>query len=236
MNYLWSLLRFIRVLPLLGLLACAPMRLVPGTYIETRGPGVVMLAGQTVRLAEGQTFAYNYWSDDMASGRYGQGTYHLRGHQLHLEFGAAPLVVAAAVARPLATSPDSLVLEFLVLARPPGHGAEVAPLAYATIAAHTESEKVVEVSSDSAGHAVLRLPRTARWLSVKSLGFSPWWQECPPSSTAYRLELPAKQGTPYAAGTSKSFRLARRQPARTLLVREGAMQVVFERQPNPRGE
>jgi hypothetical protein len=71
MNYLWYCLRFIVALPLLGLPACAPMRLVPGTYTETRGPGVIMWTGRTLRLADDHTFAYSYWSDDVASGRYG---------------------------------------------------------------------------------------------------------------------------------------------------------------------
>lgn len=230
MNGLRSCIRFVVTLPLLGLLACTPMRLVPGTYTETRGSGVVMWTGRTLRLADDHTFAYSYWSDDVVSGRYGQGTYQLRGHKLQLQFEAATPVAATAIARPLASSPDSLVLKFLVLARLPSSGAKAVPLAYATITAHTEAGKVVEVSSDTAGHATLRAPRGTRWLSVQSLGFSPWRQECPPRGTAYRLELPANQGTPYAAGTSMVFNLVRHYPANSLVMRQGAAQTLFELQ------
>ena len=230
MNYLWSCLRFLIALPLLGLLACAPMRLMPGTYTETRGQGVVMWTGRTLRLADDHTFTYRYWSDNLANGRYGQGTYQLRGHKLHLQFEAALPMAATATSWPLVPPPDSLILKFLVLARPPGSGAKAVPLAYATIAVHTESGKVVEVSSDTAGHAALRVPRNARWLNVQSLGFSPWRQECPPSSTAYRVELPASQGTPYAAGTSIVFSLVRHQPATTLVMRQGMAQALLKLQ------
>lgn len=184
-----------------------------------------------MRLTDNHTFAYRYWSDDVASRRYGQGTYQLRSHKLHLQFEAALPVAATAVARPLATSPDSLVLEFLVLARPSSSVAEAEPLAYATIAATTELGKVVVIAmSDTAGRAVLRLPRNARWLNIQSLGFSPWRQECPPSSTAYRVELPINKGAPYAAGTSMIFNLVRLHPTNTLVMRQGAAQALFNLQ------
>ncbi len=167
----------------------------------------------------------------MSSGRYGQGVYHLRGNKLYLQFEAVPPVAAIVAARPLATPPDSLRLEFLVLARSLAGGAGSAPLPYATITAHVEQGEIVaSVMSDTAGYAVLRVPRGTRWLSVQSLGVSTWRQECPAGSTAYRLELPVNQGTPYAAGTNKVFRLVRHQSPETLVVRQGAARVVFERE------
>lgn len=214
-----------------GLLACAPMQVATGNYNETRGPGVVMWTGQTLCLAADHTFAYCYWSDDVSSGRCGQGVYRLRGNKLHLQFGAMPPAVATAVARPLATPSDSLKMEFLVLARALASGASPTPLPYATIVAYAGPGKIVASAvSDTAGCAVLRVPPDTRWLGVQSLGFATWRQACPPSSTSYRLELPANHGTPYAAGTGIVFRLVRRQPSQTLLVRQGAARVLFERE------
>ncbi len=234
MSYRWSFLRSALVLPLASLSACAPMQLATGCYTETRGPGVVLLTGQTLCLAANHTFAYPYWSDNVSSSYYGQGVYHLRGNKLHLRFEAVPPAAATTVARPLVTPPDSLYMKFLVLARSPAGGASPAPLPYATIAAHAESgNAVASAMSDTAGFAVLRVPRGTRWLSVQSLGFGIWRQECPPSSTTYRLELPANQGTPYAAGTSKVLHLVRQQSPRTLLVEQGAARIVFKREPSP---
>lgn len=208
--------------------ACAPVRLAAGEYTETRGPGVILLEGQTLRLASDHTFAYQHWSDDMSSSRYGTGTYHLAGRTLRLRFGA-PLAAAVGVqTQPLAAAPDSLVLAFALM----GQTATASqPLPGATILAYGAAGQVVAgATSDAAGRVVLRLPPGTQQVRVQSLGFLAWQQACPVRSTAYQLELPANLGTPYAAGTVKEFRLERGEPsATTLVVRQGGRQTIFQR-------
>jgi len=211
--------------------ACAPVRLTAGEYSETRGPGVILLEGQTLRLASDHTFVYEHWSDDVSSSRYGMGTYRLAGHKLQLRFVAPPLAVVEVQAQPIAAPADSLVLAFAVVGRPTLGTAQTQVLPGATILAYDATGQVVAgASSDAAGRAVLHPTHRARRLRVQSLGFVAWQQACPASSTAYRLELPADAGTPYAAGTVKEFRLKRSpQPAQTVVMSQGRRQTVFQR-------
>jgi|GEM_PF-2198159 len=217
--------------------SCAPVRLAAGEYSETRGPGVILLEGQTLRLASDHTFAYQHWSDDASSSRYGTGTYQLAGNKLQLRFGSPPPVVVEMQARPLAAAPDSLVLAFAVVSRPAPGTTKAQVLPGAVILAYDAAGQVVAgASSDAAGRAVLRPTRQARQLRVQSLGFVGWQQACPASSTAYELALPANEGTPYAAGTVKEFRLRRGpQPAQTVVLGQGHRQTVFQRPPAAQG-
>ena len=216
-----------------GLAACAPVRLITGDYRETHGPGVILLAGKELRLSDDHTFVYSYWSDDLSSGRYGTGTYQLLGNRLRLEFVGQPPVVVNVLAQSLVPRPDSLILAFAVSGGAAIGTAEVTTLPGASIIAYGEAgQPVAAISSDAKGRAVLRLPRTARAqrLLVQCLGYKPWRQECPASSTAYQLELPPDAGTPYAAGTRKEFRVLR-QTAAALVLKQGPVQTTFQRQP-----
>jgi len=209
-----------------GLPSCTSLHSAAGTYIETRGPGVVLWAGRTLQLFDDKTFTYSYWSDDVGSGRYGSGTYRLAGNRLRLLFGPVLPAVAVATARPLAARPDTL-LEFEVLAHAPTGLAPMRAITYATIAAHDAQGKIVAaVASDTAGRAVLRPLGSTRWLSVQSLGFVTWRQVCPSGSTAYRLVLPTNQGTPYATGTRMSLRLK----VTTLMLKQGSARFLLERE------
>ena len=216
-----------------GLAACAPVRLVAGSYSETRGPGVVMWEGKELRLAGDHTFWYSYWSDDISSGRYGTGTYRILGNKLKLSFTAQPTSIPTVVARPLVSGSDSLVLAFTVVGSETYGSALTTALPGATVIAYgTAGQPLAAASTDAQGRAVLRLPRAARaqQLLVQSIGFVEWRQECPTRSTAYQLALPANAGTPYAAGTRKEFRVLRHTDT-TLVLGQGPRVTTLRRQP-----
>ncbi|QKG54513.1 carboxypeptidase-like regulatory domain-containing protein [Hymenobacter sp. BRD67] len=222
--------RLLALLLVIGAVGCTSVRLPPGSYSETRGLGVIMWEGKTLQIASNHTFAYSRWSDDINSGRYGTGTYQLTGTKLLLQFQESPPIVVGVQAQQLALPPDSLLLTFTILGRPVVGTAEAAPVSGATIAARDEKGKpVAAVSSNAAGRASLRVPPSTAQISVESLGFVTWRQACPPGSTAYRLELPPNDGTAYAAGTVLKFRLVRRPPPNTLVMKRGKNQTVFKR-------
>jgi hypothetical protein len=214
-----------------GLVACAPGRLLSGAYVQVHKPGSIALEGKILCLADDYTFAYNSWSDNLSSNRYGIGTYQVVGQQLRLSFGVSTPAIASAQMQALVARDDTLVLAFVVR----GSSAAGPPVAipWAVITAYDRADKVVAVAStDVQGLAQLRLPRSAQpqRLRAESLGFISWNQDCATGSTAYQVVLPSNQGTPYAAGTVKEFRV-RRVVGRRLLLSQGTTQIAFKRQP-----
>lgn len=216
---------------LAGLAACAPGRLPSGTYVQAHRSGVIALEGRTLCLADDHTFAYVFWSDDLSSSRYGAGTYQLAGRRLRLIFAASLPVAASAQVQALATAPDNLVLAFEVRGRSAAGRAVALP--YAVVTAYDKANKLLTgASTDAQGRAKLRLPRGAQpqLLRAEGLGFVTWNQACAIGSATYQVVLPPNEGRSYAPGTTKEFRV-RRASSQRLLLRQGAAQLAFERQP-----
>ncbi len=220
------------LLLVVGLAACAPVRLATGNYREMGKPGVIMLEGKELYLADDHTFSYSYWSDDINSGRYGTGTYRIAGKQLQLSFVAQPTRAATVAARPLVSGADSLVLAFTVAGRGTPADTLATALPGATVVAYgAAGQTLAAASTDAQGRAVLRLPRAARaqQLLVQHIGFVEWRQECPVRSTVYQLALPAHAGTPYAADTHQKFRVLRHTTT-TLVLGQGPRVTTLRRQ------
>ena len=216
---------------LAGLAACAPGRLPSGTYVQAHRGGAIALEGRTLCLAENHTFTYTFWSDDLSSSRYGAGTYQLVGRRLRLIFAASLPAAASAQVQALATAPDSLVLAFEVRGR--SAAGRVVALPYVVVTAYDKANKLIAAAStDAQGRAKFRLLRGTppQLLRAECLGFTTWNQACATGSAAYQVVLPPDEGRPYATGATKEFRV-RRASSQRLLLRQGAAQLAFERQP-----
>jgi hypothetical protein len=195
----------------------APTKLETGSYEELNEPGVIAFTGRTLHLNPNHTFFYTYRSDDLASSKYGTGTYQLAHQKLRLVFGNTAQPVAQVQAFPLATRPDSLVLAFLVQSLE--DSVVAVPLAEATIVARAASTPAVGVTTDAMGRATLRLARAAlpSMLAISHVGFSTWQQACPASDAVYVIKLTLDRGTPYEVGTVKELRVRRHRGQQVVL-------------------
>jgi hypothetical protein len=196
-----------------------PIKLATGSYEELNEPGVIAFTGRTLHLNPDHTFFYTYWSDDLASSKYGTGTYQLAHQKLRLVFGNTAQPVAQVQAFPLAARPDSLVLTFLVQSLE--DSVVAVPLAEATIVARAASTPAVGVgvTTDAMGRATLRLARAAlpSMLAISHVGFSTWQQACPASDAFYVIKLTLDRGTPYEVGTVKELRVRRHRGQQVVL-------------------
>jgi hypothetical protein len=195
----------------------APIKLATGSYEELNEPGVIAFTGRTLHLNPNHTFFYTYRSDDLASSKYGTGTYQLAYQKLRLVFGNTAQPVAQVQAFPLAARPDSLVLTFLVQSLE--DSVIAVPLAEATIVARAASTPAVGVTTDAMGRATLRLARAAlpSMLAISHVGFSTWQQACPASDAVYVIKLTLNRGTPYEVGTVKELRVRRHRGQQVVL-------------------
>jgi hypothetical protein len=211
-----------------GVVACTtPKALITGNYVETRGPGVILWESIELQINPNNTFVYVHSSDDIASGKYGEGTYKFTDKKLRLTFANLVPATPQMQSHPLIAHPDSVTFTFLVKSGNSRNPELGAALPEATIIALDVVGRVITgTSSDKAGFGTLRLARAShpQKLIISSVGLLTWEQACPASSTAYQVQLPENLGTPYAAGTVKEFRVLR-QAGGQLVLKQGANKI-----------
>ena len=210
-----------------ALSSCAASReLAVGEYVETRGQGVVMWTIRHFRILPGHTFQYELSTDD-ESGRYGAGSYTLRGNRLQLLCnGKAFVPASSAQQQALPTRPDSLLLTFKVF----DGGDESYPEPFASIelrdkAGHVEKQIV----SNYDGQAVVRTARSQHPHSmlIRQVGRQPFEQPWPDSSTAYKIFLQPSWGALYPAGSRLQFRVLEQTPTQLVVGRDKKSKVTF---------
>jgi hypothetical protein len=185
----------------------AAQKLTPGSYVETPDTGILW-EGHTLAFHADYTFSYNKWSDNLAANEYGAGTYQIRNKVLTLSFEKQlPQHPAQVQTRLLDSGPDSLVFTFSITTNTSGKE-DVEPVPYATINALDASGKAIASTyTNEQGQGVLRFARVAspQMLRVALLGWLPYSQPCPASSTAFQVLLEPKRGTFVQAGTTKEY-------------------------------
>jgi hypothetical protein len=206
----------------LALSSCAASReLAVGDYQETRGPDVMMWTIAHFSILPGHAFQYGISTDD-ESGRFGAGSYTLRGKRLQLLFNGKALVPPSyAQLQRLPTRPDSLLLTFDV--HDAANGNE--PLFLVGVTLCDEAGGVV---SGEDGRAVVRIARSHHThpISIKYVGRQTLEMPWPDSSTAYQIYLHPSLGTLYPAGSTLQFRVLEQTPAQ-LVVRRGKSKATF---------
>jgi hypothetical protein len=222
------------LVPLLAfsLAACTSSRsLATGDYEETRGPGVMMWTYLSLRILPDQTFEYVYNTDD-EGGKYGAGTYQLRGRKLKLAFNGRPLVQASsAQLTPLPTHTDSLLFTFDVYQADSGN--VLVPAAGVTVLVRDNGGRVITGAGTAAdGRATLHTPKASvpRLLTVNCIGYQPLREPLPPTSTAYKVYLQPSLGQLYAAGSVLRCKVLR-QSSQQLVLRWGNQKVTMVKVP-----
>lgn len=200
-----------------GLTSCAPHLTLPtGVYIESNRPGRSLATNKELRLYPNQQFAYWQWTDMVGTGGQGQGSYHLSGKQLILEFDGRPVESMTIVQeRPLAASPDAdsvSVQVYLLWKKEAASGLTV-------LAVDKTGGTLAGVSSSLTGQGLLRLARSQhpQRLVITGIGFKRIEQPWPQSSTAYRIQLAATLGPTYKAGVKLSFRVLHQSPTELIM-------------------
>lgn len=216
----------------LGLTHCATRAALPlGKYVETRGPGVILLEGKELHLRPDHRFEYTHWTDMVGEGQQGRGTYALRGQQLRLRFDGGrtpPVPKVESQPWPGPTAADSVAV--LIALR---HGPEAA--AGLTLLVMGGAGRVLTgASSNAAGQARLvcaRADRPQRFV-VSGIGFQPVEYPWPGSSSAYTVYLAEPLDPAVPAGNVLTFRVLE-QTAAKLILQQGRDTLVLAALPRP---